>query len=69
MTAISSSLFPAEDSLMGHFLSVKNLSNDSHEVYEHGADVESFSPAQFTGGVILWEGVVVVVVAFPSSPE
>ena len=63
-TAISGSLFPMEDSLMRHFLSVVNLSYGGHEVNEHGADIKSFSPAQFTGGVILREGVVVVVVAF-----
>ena len=54
---------------MRNFLSIVSLANVGHEVYEHGADIKCVNPTQFTGGVILGEGVVVVVVAFTHSSE
>ena len=61
--AITSSLLPSKHCLVWHFLAVINLSDKSHEVNDHRGEVDI--PAKLAGGVILWEHMVVIVVALP----
>lgn len=62
VTSISSPHFPSQDHLLGDLLAIAGQPQEAHEVNEGCGWVEA--PAKLTGGVIIGEGVVVVVEAF-----
>lgn len=64
---VSSASTPLLNHLCWNFASVIRLSNVGHGIDEGSGDVEP--PAKLTGGIVLWECVVVVVEAFTHCPE
>lgn len=59
---IASPSFPSQDGLLGDLLAIAGQPQEAHEIDEGRGEV--VVPAELAGGVIVGEGVVVIVEAF-----
>lgn len=62
VAAVTCSLDTSVDGRLRHHLAIRGQTQEAHEVYEGGGEVQL--PSKFTGGVVEGERVVVVVEAF-----